>query len=33
MPDSSQHAFAATLDVSEYQGYAFEDLAIGMTAV
>ena len=33
MPDSSQHAVTATLDVSEYEGYAFEDLAIGMTAV
>ena len=33
MPDSSQHADAAALDVSEYQGYAFEDLAVGMTAV
>ena len=33
MPDSPHHADAATFDVAEYQGYAFEDLAIGMTAV
>ena len=35
MPNSLQPAVTdtATLDVSEYEGYAFEDLAVGMTAV